>query len=145
MIFYTIDGRQSGHSVGATLTQVAKRLIELGCVTAVCLDGGGSTTLSVTKPSDVYAGKINQPSEGSERAVTNQIFLVADSKASGRLSHFYVEPADYYVMAGQSVPIAVSAVDTNFIPMNKSYDLSVSDGDLDGNTLITPERNSREL
>ena len=27
------------------MTQVAQRLIELGCVTALCLDGGGSTTL----------------------------------------------------------------------------------------------------
>ena len=140
LIFYTIDGRQSGHSIGATLTQVAKRLIELGCVTAVCLDGGGSTALAVTQPNDVYASTVNSPSEGSERAVTNQIFLVADSKASGRLSHFYVEPASYYVMAGQSVPITVSAVDTNFIPMNKNYDLSVSDGELDGDTLVTPDK-----
>ena len=30
LIFYTIDGRKTGHSIGATLTQVAKRLIELG-------------------------------------------------------------------------------------------------------------------
>lgn len=40
LVFYTIDGRRSGHSIGATMTQVAQRLIELGCVTALCLDGG---------------------------------------------------------------------------------------------------------
>ena len=139
LIFYTIDGRKTGHSVGATLTQVGKRLIELGCVTAVCLDGGGSTTLTVTKPSDVAAGTINRPSEGGERSVTNQIFLVADRKASGRLSHFYVEPADYYVMAGASVPVAVSAVDTHFIPMEKSYDLLASAGRIEDGKLIAPE------
>ena len=139
LIFYTIDGRKTGHSVGATLTQVGKRLIELGCVTAVCLDGGGSTTLTVTKPGDVAAGTINRPSEGGERSVTNQIFLVADSKASGRLSHFYVEPADYYVMTGASVPVAVSAVDTNFIPMEKKYDLTASAGRIEDGKLIAPE------
>ena len=139
LIFYTIDGRKTGHSVGATLTQVGKRLIELGCVTAVCLDGGGSTTLTVTKPSDVSAATINRPSEGGERSVTNQIFLVADSKASGRLSHFYVEPADYYVMTGVAVPIAVSAVDTNFIPMEKKYDLTASAGQIEDGKLIAPE------
>ena len=48
MVFYTIDGRQSGYSVGATYSQVAQRLIELGCVQAVALDGGGSTTLGAT-------------------------------------------------------------------------------------------------
>ncbi len=35
LVFYTIDGRSSGHSIGASLTQVAQRLIELGCVTAI--------------------------------------------------------------------------------------------------------------
>ncbi len=42
---YTIDGRQSGYSIGATLTQVAERMVELGCVTALSLDGGGSTAI----------------------------------------------------------------------------------------------------
>ena len=49
-VFYTIDGRQSGYSVGATYAQVAERLQELGCVSAVALDGGGSTTLGATLP-----------------------------------------------------------------------------------------------
>ncbi len=43
LVMYTIDGRQSGYSIGATLTQVAERMVELGCVTALSLDGGGST------------------------------------------------------------------------------------------------------
>ena len=34
LVMYTIDGRQSGYSIGATLTQVAERMVELGCVTA---------------------------------------------------------------------------------------------------------------
>src|SRR5699024_12389077 len=49
LVFYTIDGRRSGYSIGASMTQVAQRLIELGCVSALCLDGGGSTTISVTQ------------------------------------------------------------------------------------------------
>ena len=138
LIFYTIDGRKTGHSIGASLTQVAQRLIELGCETAVCLDGGGSTTMAVTQPNDVTATTVNRPSEGSERSVTNQIFLVASSEPSNRLSHFYVEPADYYVMTNAQVPISVSAVDTNFIPMEKSYDLWASDGEIVDDTLIAP-------
>ena len=46
LVFYTIDGRKSGHSIGATMEQVARRLVELGCTTALGLDGGGSTTSS---------------------------------------------------------------------------------------------------
>ena len=140
LIFYTIDGRKTGHSVGATLTQVGKRLIELGCVTAVCLDGGGSTTLTVTKPSDVYAGTVNRPSEGGERSVTNQIFLVADSKPSHKLSHFYVNASSDYVLAGSTVPVTVSGVDSHYIPMNADYTLSASGGSVEekqGRYLLT--------
>ena len=140
LVFYTIDGRKPGHSIGASMSQVAARLIELGCETALCLDGGGSTTLSITEPDELAAKTVNKPSEGSERAVTNHIFLVADNEPSGRLSHFYVS-ADYdYVLAGSKVNISAATVDTNFIPMEKRYDLWASDGELDGNVLTTPSR-----
>ena len=140
LVFYTIDGRKPGHSTGASMSQGAARLIELGCETALCLDGGGSTTLSITEPDELAAKTVNKPSEGSERAVTNHIFLVADNEPSGRLSHFYVS-ADYdYVLAGSKVNISAAAVDTNFIPMEKRYDLWASDGELDGNVLTTPSR-----
>ena len=140
LVFYTIDGRKSGHSIGATMSQVAARLIELGCVTALCLDGGGSTTLSITEPDEVEAKTVNTPSGGSERAVSNHVFLVADNEPSGKLSHFYVS-ADYdYVLAGSKVNISAAAVDTNFIPMAKRYDLWTSAGELNGNVLTTPSR-----
>ena len=141
VIFYTIDGRRSGHSIGATLSQVAQRLIELGCVAAVGLDGGGSTTLTVTQPDDTAVSTVNRPSDGSERKVTNHLFLVADSEPSGRLDHFYVQ-ADYdYVLAGSRVEISAAAVDTNFIPMeDEDYRLDASAGELDGSILITPAR-----
>lgn len=138
LIFYTIDGRRSGHSIGASMEQVAKRLIELGCETALCLDGGGSTTLSVTEPDELEAKAVNTPSGGSERAVTNQVFLVADREPTGRLSHFYVNPDNTYVLAGSKVNISAAAVDTNYIPMEEECELSASDGELDGHVLTTP-------
>ena len=137
VLFYTIDGRRSGHSIGASMAQVAQRLIELGCTTAICLDGGGSTTLSVTQPDSTSAAVVNRTS-GSERAVTNHIFLVADNQPSGVLSHFYVHPKYAQVLAGSSVPIAASAVDTNYIPMREDFTLSADGGTLNGTTLTTP-------
>jgi len=138
LVFYTIDGRKSGHSIGATMDQVARRLIELGCVTALGLDGGGSTTLAVTKPTDTAAERINQPSDRVERSVSNQIFLVASNQPTGQLSHFYVSADNAYVLAGSSAEISAAAVDTNFIPMNERYDLTASAGTLSGNILTTP-------
>lgn len=138
LVFYTIDGRQSGYSIGASMTQIAQRLVELGCVTALCLDGGGSTTLTVTQPDASAAKTVNKPSGGSERAVSNQLFLVATSQPSGVLDHFYVDTDNNYVLAGSKVSVTASAVDTHYIPMTAQYALSASAGALDGNVLTTP-------
>ena len=138
LVFYTIDGRKSGHSIGATMTQVAQRMVELGCVSALCLDGGGSTAMTVTAPDATSAKTINIPSDGSERAVTNHVFLVASNESTGQLSHYYVKADNSYVLAGSKVNITASAVDTNYIPMNHDYDLNASDGELNGNVLTTP-------
>ncbi|MEG1988867.1 MAG: S-layer homology domain-containing protein [Oscillibacter sp.] len=138
LVFYTIDGRKSGHSIGASLTQVAQRLVELGCVTALCLDGGGSTTLTVTAPDSTTAKTINRPSGGAERAVTNQVFLVAKNSPSGDLSHFYVNADNQYVLAGSRVNISASAVDSHYLPMDRSYSLTASAGTMDDHLLTTP-------
>ncbi len=138
LIFYTIDGRKAGHSIGASLDQVARRLIELGCVTALCLDGGGSTTLTATWPTDTAAKRINSPSDRTERSVSNHIFLVASSRPTGELSHFHVSADNAYVLAGSTAEISAAALDTSFIPMTQSYDLSASAGILEGNVLTTP-------
>lgn len=138
LIFYTIDGRKAGYSIGASLSQVAARLIELGCVSALCLDGGGSTALTVTTPDATASALTNTPSEGYERAVTNQIFLVADSQGSGVLDHFYVTAESDYVLAGSSVAITAQGVDTRYIPVDVSYRLSATAGTLTENVLTTP-------
>ena len=117
-------------------------MIELGCVAAIGLDGGGSTTITVTQPDDTTAATINRPSDGSERAVANHLFLVATNEPTGELGHFYVQADNAYVLAGSKVEISAAAVDTNYIPMDEDYDydLEASDGELDGNILTTPKR-----
>ncbi len=63
-----IDGRQS-MSAGATLSELADVMLRLGCVDAINLDGGGSTTLNLNSLT------VNRPSEGSERAVANAVVV----------------------------------------------------------------------
>ncbi len=141
LIFYTIDGRQPGMSIGATMSQTAERLLELGCRTVLGLDGGGSTTISVTMPDASRASTINSPSEGAERAVSNKIFLIASGASTGVLDHFYLRPDNAWVLAGSRIHFAVSAVDTNYYPMNtpQGWNLSASAGTIDGATLTTPQ------
>lgn len=66
VLLYTMDGRQSGHSVGASMRQVAARLKELGCVDAVLFDGGGSTTFGATGAVDTAFSLQNKPSDGAK-------------------------------------------------------------------------------
>jgi len=138
LIFYTIDGRQSGYSVGATLAMVAMRLAELGCVTAVALDGGGSTTLVATQPNESAARVVNKPSEGSLRAVSNHILLVAPSTPSGVPDHVWVKPSAARALPGAKITLTAAAVDTNYIPMDAAVSFAADAGSMDGNVLTLP-------
>ena len=138
LVFYTIDGRKTGYSVGATLEMVAMRLIELGCVAGVALDGGGSTTLVATMPNARSAVVVNTPSEGRLRAVSNHVLLVAPNTPSGMLDHIYLAPSAVRALPGASVSLTAAAVDTNYIPMDAPIELSADAGSLSGNLLTLP-------
>lgn len=124
VIFYTMDGRQSGYSVGCTLTQVAMRLVELGCVEAVSLDGGGSTTIGATLPGEDEFTILNKPSDGTPRANSVAVFLTTDLEPTGELGSFYVTPTDSLLLAGASVQLTATALDTAYYPMDFSGDVT---------------------
>ena len=139
LIFYTIDGRQAGYSIGATLSAVAMRLVELGCVSAVALDGGGSTTMLATLPNETAARIVNLPSDGSARAVSNHILLVSDAEPSGELDHVYLAASAHRALPGASLTLTAAAIDTNYIPMDAPVALETDAGSLTGNTLTLPD------
>ncbi|MEG2212736.1 MAG: phosphodiester glycosidase family protein [Clostridiales bacterium] len=118
-ILYTVDGRQSGLSAGATMAATAARLAELGCVDAVNLDGGGSTTLSTVLPGQDY-GKlttINSPSGGALRSCGDYIFLVNKGNSGGEAQNIHFYPYDMLVLAGSTVKMSLKATDANYYPV----------------------------
>ena len=142
ILFYTMDGRQKGHSVGATYTMVAKRLIELGCETAFAMDGGGSTGMLLSLPGQ-NAALHNSPSDGYERAVTNQIFLVTPmSEDSGFGGGYYIQPESRYVLAGAEVTFTVSPYDNYYQPIAADYTVSASQGEIVDGVFHAPMTNS---
>ncbi len=138
IVLYTIDGRKGGHSIGATLPQVAERMVELGCVTALSLDGGGSTTMVATMPNATSASVVNMPSDGSERAVTNHIFLVSSAQSSGKADHIYLSTDYTTALPGAGVYVAASVVDTNFIPLTTAPHIASDKGTVNGNIVTMP-------
>ncbi|HXV34751.1 MAG TPA: phosphodiester glycosidase family protein [Gaiellaceae bacterium] len=83
-LFVVADGR-SRRSAGLTTWRLAQTMADLGAVTALNFDGGGSSTLS-------FDGRVlNTPSDGVPRRVANGLFLFyygiyAPPLASGVLS-----------------------------------------------------------
>jgi hypothetical protein len=68
IILVAVDGR-SAFSIGLRTWHLAKVMARLGAVTAMALDGGGSTTMA-------FDGRVlNRPSDGSERPVANAIMF----------------------------------------------------------------------
>jgi hypothetical protein len=66
-----VDGRQPALSVGMSLDELARLMIELGAVEAINLDGGGSSTMTI-------GGKVvNHPSDVTgERPVSDAILVL---------------------------------------------------------------------
>lgn len=69
LVLVVVDGRDTGYSVGATMTELATLMQGLGAVTAYNLDGGGSSTM-------FFNGEVvNQPSNGGERGTSDILYV----------------------------------------------------------------------
>ena len=78
IILVAVDGRQPGYSVGMTNFELAQAMIRLGAVSAMSLDGGGSTTMAFN------GTLLNRPS-GHERAISTALLF--------HYTGVYVQPA----------------------------------------------------
>ena len=94
IIIVTVDGRQS-ISVGMTLPQLADEMLSLGCVQAINLDGGGSTTMATS------FGILNSPCEGLERPVANMLAVFA-TPISQDAPEFAIQPNSEPLIAGKT-------------------------------------------
>ncbi|MGW0595380.1 phosphodiester glycosidase family protein [Streptosporangium sp. NPDC002607] len=69
LILATVDGRNPGISVGASMVEAAQLMRWLGAKQAINFDGGGSSVMVVGhKP-------VNRPSDGAERTVGDALFI----------------------------------------------------------------------
>ncbi|HEX7010519.1 MAG TPA: phosphodiester glycosidase family protein [Phycisphaeraceae bacterium] len=75
LVLMVIDGRQSGFSVGATSAAAADLLIQYGVVDAINLDGGGSSTMVLARPTPQV---VNSPSDASPRRVATSLLVFAN-------------------------------------------------------------------
>lgn len=126
IIFYVLDGRQKGYSYGAQIATIAKRLKELGCVDAINLDGGGSTSILGVYPGADEGEVLNSPSEGKLRGCANYLFLKNVSSPTGTAGGVYLYPFEQHYLSGYSEKLTKKAVDSNFYPVSVPEDTVIS-------------------
>jgi len=138
VVSYVVDGRNSTHSVGLTLDELADEMLRQGSVFAVNFDGGGSSALSVRMPGDRSASVVSRPSEGSERACATYIVFVTDAEPGGESRNLSLVNDGEIVLAGSTVELKFAATDRAYMPVaapDDIYALSSAIGaSIDGTT-----------
>lgn len=110
VVMMVLDGRQLPRSAGGAMEEIAQIMLEAGCVQAVNLDGGGSTTY-LSKP----AGKddielVNVPSDGYERRVSTSLVAVSTAAPSTAFDSAIISSDYEYITAGTSMQFSVKGV-----------------------------------
>ncbi len=113
VILYVADGRQAPYSSGQYFYELAHTLAALGCETALCLDGGGSTTYVSQHEGEQELVCRNRPSDGVERTVSSSLLVCSSAKPSGVFHHATLTPNNIIYTPGSTVQFAARGVDSS--------------------------------
>jgi hypothetical protein len=83
IIFFANDGR-ADDAAGVNYETLAQIMIDMGCKTVINLDGGGSTTVYAATAFDSVSKLVNNPSDGSERYVSNALLFLNNMQPDNR-------------------------------------------------------------
>lgn len=119
VIFFAVDGR-SDKSYGLRMISLARTLEAFGCVYAINLDGGGSTTAVIKVPGTDKAVIANSASDGAERAVSNALLLV---------NTFATDNIPKYIVPDNTEPVILPGEGYSF--EGRFFDTSMTEIDFD--------------
>lgn len=110
VVMMVLDGRQLPRSAGGAMEEIAQIMLEAGCVQAVNLDGGGSTTyLSKPAGSDEIE-LVNTPSDGYARSVATSLVAISTAAPSTAFDHAVISSDYEYITMGTSMQFSVTGV-----------------------------------
>ena len=129
VVMTVVDGRQEPFSCGGNMHELAQIMLEQGCVSAINLDGGGSTTYAARQEGESEVKVVNRPSDGSERSISSGLLIASTAVPSDTFDHAVITPENDYVTPGSTVNInavGVSPAGTSAeIPENVTYSASL--------------------
>ncbi len=136
IVMLVVDSRQPGVSEGVPSKDLAAIMANVGCIDALNLDGGGSSTLYHNQ-----LGVRNVPSDGSPRKVINGLFLITPDENDNAIAS--IGFADYVKRLEQGVAYTpvIYGYNAKGVLVNKDlkgFQLSASyDGvKIDGETMV---------
>ena len=110
VVMMVLDGRQEPFSAGGTAEELAQIMLDAGCVTAINLDGGGSTTFVAKQEGSNTLTVVNRPSDGYERSVSSSLMVVSTAPVSTEFDHALITSAYDYLTSGATVRLVASGV-----------------------------------
>ncbi|MDR0904887.1 MAG: phosphodiester glycosidase family protein [Oscillospiraceae bacterium] len=122
VIVFVIDGRDATYGNGIKLIDLAAEMKSLGCVTAVNLDGGGSSVMAVRIPGRSAAAVVNRPSDGEPRKVSTYIAFATDNVSDGRPHNLTLSNDGEVVLAGSYTKLNYDATDLAYRPVDAPVD-----------------------
>ncbi len=139
VVMMVIDGRQSPYSAGANYNEIAQIMIDAGCVAAVNLDGGGSSTFVAKQEGSDDLSLVNRPCDTVERSVSASLMIVSTASTSKEFHHAVVNTPTDYITIGSSFDVSLIGVGEagNTADIPEGAYLQVSDetkGSINGNT-----------
>ncbi len=131
VVLYQVDGRADS-SQGVSSAEAAQFLQKLGCVQAIKLDGGGSSTMVARMPGYDSVSLINNPSDGKERANANGLLLVSKqsvaikngtAQVNAEAQKLHIYPGKAYALPNSIIQYSVRATDEYFFPTSLPKDI----------------------
>ena len=110
VVFMVLDGRQEPVSCGGSMAEIAQILYDAGCVQAVNLDGGGSSTYVAKQEGADDFGVVNKPSDGYARSVSTSLYIASTAPSSTAFDHAIIESDYDYATANSKVVFTAKGV-----------------------------------
>ena len=110
VVMMVLDGRQLPRSAGGSMEEIAQIMLEAGCVEAINLDGGGSTTYLSKPAGSDNIQLVNVPSDGYARSVATSLVAVSTAAPSTAFDSAVVSSDYEYITVGTSMQFSVTGV-----------------------------------
>ncbi len=142
---YLIAADKGGGSIGMSLAELSKFMINLGVYDGINFDGGGSTQMVARADADDALSYVNSPENGYYRPVINALGIEVTGGERGIADGITVKTNADTVAIGETVTAQGKVFDQLYYGMEKpedadfTYSFEGVGGKADGNTFIPDE------